>query len=322
MSKISSDKERVALVAGGAGFIGSHLCQFLLDKGCRVICVDNFITGRKKNVEPLLDCPDFSLIEQDITRKILPPLKQKIDFIYHLASLASPKDYLEHPLETLKVGSLGTLNLLELACEQGARFLYTSTSEVYGDPLVHPQPETYWGNVNPVGVRSVYDESKRYAESLVMAYHRKFGLDTRICRIFNTFGEHMKHDDGRALPNFITQALKNEPLTVYGDGTQTRSLCYIADMLEGIYRLMRSEITGPVNLGNPQEITMIDLAKEVIELAGSKSKITFYPLPQDDPKVRCPDISKAKKELGWEPKIDRKEGIKKTIRYFKDELRL
>jgi dTDP-glucose 4,6-dehydratase len=342
--------KQIVLVAGGAGFIGSHLCERLLREGFVVICVDNLITGRMENIAHLRGHPDFTFVEHDISEPFdLEALLSEAAYrptacnslsttlcIAHLASPASPKDYQRYPIETLRVGAQGTYNLLELALYHKARFLLASTSEVYGDPEVHPQPESYWGHVNPVGPRSCYDEAKRFAEALTMAYHRQHGLDVRIARIFNTFGPRMRPNDGRVLPNFMMQALQNKPLTVYGDGTQTRSLCYVDDLIEGIYRLMfwhpasaapvlsdlgdsRPEawdLIPIINLGNPEEVRIIDLAREIIELTESKSEIVFEALPQDDPQLRRPDISKAKRLLGWEPRVRRWEGLKLTIPYF------
>lgn len=305
---------KTAVVTGGAGFLGSHLCDRLITEGFRVICIDNFITGSPDNVAHLFGNENFQFIKHDVTNFIYVP--GKVDYILHFASPASPIDYLKLPIQTLKVGSLGTHKALGLAKEKNAVFLLASTSEVYGDPLIHPQNEDYWGNVNPVGPRGVYDEAKRFAESLTMAYHRYHGLQTRIVRIFNTYGPRMRLNDGRVLPTFIGQALKGEPLTIFGDGSQTRSFCYVDDLIEGIYRLMLSAEVYPVNIGNPDEITIKQFAEEVLQLTGSKSKIEFHPLPEDDPKVRQPDISKAKKMLGWEPKVSRNEGIKKTLEYF------
>ncbi len=304
-----------SIVTGGAGFLGSHLCDYLLEKGHEVICVDNLITGTTKNIEHI-NSDRFTYIRHDVTKPIY--FGDKIDYIFHLASPASPIDYLELPIQTLKVGALGTYNLLGLAKEQGARFLLASTSEVYGDPLVNPQPETYWGNVNPIGPRGVYDEAKRYGEAITMAYHRYHGIDTRIVRIFNTYGPRMRVNDGRVVPNFIMQALSGEDITVYGDGSQTRSFCYVSDLIEGIYRLMMSDFTDPVNIGNPAEMSVLEFAKVIIEITGSKSKIVYENLPVDDPKVRRPDISKAKELLGWEPKVELREGLSKTIEYFND----
>ena len=307
--------EKTVLITGGAGFIGSHLCDFLLNKNFKIICVDNLITGNKKNIEHLSNNQNFKFINQDISKHIT--INENLDYILHLASPASPVDYQKIPIQTLKVGSLGTHNTLGLALVKKAKYLLASTSEVYGDPLVNPQPETYWGNVNPIGVRGCYDESKRFAEALVMAYHRIHNVDIRIARIFNTYGPRMSKDDGRVVPNFITQAVSNKPLTIYGDGKQTRSFCYINDLIEGIYRLMMSNINEPVNLGNPEEHTILEFAEKIKKITKSKSKIVFKDLPIDDPKVRCPDISRARKELEWEPRVRLNEGITKTIEWFK-----
>lgn len=306
---------KTAVVTGGAGFLGSHLCDRLISEGFKVICIDNFITGNPDNIAHLFGNDNFQFIKHDVTNFIHVP--GKVDFILHFASPASPIDYLKLPIQTLKVGSLGTHKALGLAKEKNAVFLLASTSEVYGDPLIHPQNEDYWGNVNPVGPRGVYDEAKRFAESLTMAYNRYHGLQTRIVRIFNTYGPRMRLNDGRVLPTFIGQALRGEPLSIFGDGSQTRSFCYVDDLIEGIYRLMLSDETYPVNIGNPDEITIKQFAEEVLSLTGSKSKISYHPLPEDDPKVRQPDISKAKQILGWEPKVSRTEGIKRTLEYFK-----
>ncbi|MCL6495551.1 MAG: SDR family oxidoreductase, partial [Ignavibacterium sp.] len=291
---------KTAVVTGGAGFLGSHLCDKLISEGFKVICIDNFITGNPDNIAHLFGNDNFTFIKHDVTNFIHVP--GNVDYILHFASPASPIDYLKLPIQTLKVGSLGTHKALGLAKEKNAVFLLASTSEVYGDPLVHPQNEDYWGNVNPVGPRGVYDEAKRFAESLTMAYHRYHGLQTRIVRIFNTYGPRMRLNDGRVLPTFIYQALKGEPLSIFGDGSQTRSFCYVDDLIDGIYRLMLSNEVLPVNIGNPDEITIQQFAEEVLKLTGSKSTIAYHPLPEDDPKVRQPDISKAKKLLGWEPK--------------------
>ena len=307
--------EKTILITGGAGFIGSHLCDFLLNKNFKIICVDNLITGNKKNIEHLSNNQNFKFINQDISKHIA--INENLDYILHLASPASPVDYQKIPIQTLKVGSLGTHNTLGLALTKKAKYLLASTSEVYGDPLVNPQPETYWGNVNPIGVRGCYDESKRFAEALVMAYHRIHNVDIRIARIFNTYGPRMSKDDGRVVPNFITQAVSNKPLTIYGDGKQTRSFCYINDLIEGIYRLMMSNINEPVNLGNPEEHTILEFAEKIKKITKSKSKIVFKDLPIDDPRVRCPDISRARKELEWEPRVGLNEGITKTIEWFK-----
>jgi len=306
------------LVTGGAGFIGSHLCEKLLVGGYQVVCMDNYITGNKRNIEHLEGRKNIEFIEHDVSKYIT--IEGPLDFIMHFASPASPIDYLELPIQTLKVGSLGTHNALGLARAKGAGFLLASTSEVYGDPKIHPQPESYWGNVNPIGPRGVYDEAKRFAEAMTMAYHRVHGIDTKIARIFNTYGPRMRVKDGRAIPAFISQALAGNQITVFGDGSQTRSFCYIDDLVEGIIRLMKSGENEPVNLGNPVEMTIRELAGKIIELTGSKSKIVFKPLPVDDPKVRQPDITKAGKILKWEPKVSLDEGLGKTIAYFKEVL--
>ena len=306
---------RKAVITGGAGFIGAHLCHRLLGSGYKVICIDNFKTASAKNLKPLIKDKNFTFLKQDICKYI--DLSGKVDYVLHCASLASPEDYLRFPIQTLKVGSLGTHNSLGLAKKKKAVFMLFSTSEVYGDPLVHPQEESYWGNVNPIGVRGCYDESKRFAEALTMAYHRVHKLDTKIVRIFNTYGPGMRAHDGRVIPNFIHQALHNKPLTVYGRGGQTRSFCYIDDLIEGLYRLMLSSVNEPVNLGNPNEFTILQLAKLVLKITGSKSKIVFKSLPQDDPRQRKPDITRAKKILKWEPRIPLAEGLKKTIPWFK-----
>jgi dTDP-glucose 4,6-dehydratase len=304
------------IVSGAAGFIGSHFCDYLLARGHIVVGLDNFLTGSRGNLEHLAKEPRFRLIEQDITKPF--SVEGAADCIVNMASPASPKDYLEHPIETLEVGSIGTQRMLELAREKGARFLVTSTSECYGDPLEHPQVESYWGNVNPVGPRSCYDESKRFAEAITMAYHRQYGLRSNIVRIFNTYGPRMKLDDGRVVPAFLDQALRSEPITVYGDGSQTRSFCYVSDLIEGIYRLMLSDERYPVNIGNPNEMTILDFARHIQRLTGSRSGIIFQPLPQDDPRQRRPDISKARELLGWEPVVSLDEGLKPTIGYFQD----
>jgi dTDP-glucose 4,6-dehydratase len=303
-----------ALVTGGAGFLGSHLCDLLLAKRYEVICVDSIITGNEQNVAHI-KTGEFSFIKHNVTKPL--HLDGKIDLIFHLASPASPIDYLELPIQTLKVGALGTHNMLGLAKEKGARFLLASTSEVYGDPLVNPQPEEYWGNVNPIGPRGVYDEAKRFAEAMTMAYHRYHKLDTRIVRIFNTYGPRMRLKDGRVVPNFISQALSGEDITVYGDGSQTRSFCYVSDEIEGIYRLMMSDYTLPVNIGNPEEHTILEFAEIILKITGSRSKIAFKELPVDDPKQRRPDITKAKNLLNWEPQVSLEAGLKETIKYFK-----
>ena len=306
---------KTVLITGGAGFIGSHLCDFLIDKGFRVICVDNLITGNKKNIGHLKEGKNFKFINHDISRHIA--IDEPLDYVLHFASPASPVDYQKIPIQTLKAGSLGTHNTLGLALAKKAKYVLASTSEVYGDPKLNPQPESYWGNVNPVGPRGCYDESKRFAEALVVAYHSIHKVNVRIARIFNTYGPRMRKDDGRVVPNFITQALNNKPMTIYGDGKQTRSFCYITDMINGIYKLMSSNINEPVNLGNPDEHTIIEFANLIKKVTGSKNKIVFKDLPVDDPHVRCPDISKAKKELGWEPKVSLKDGLKETIRWFR-----
>ena len=307
------------LITGGAGFIGSHLCESFLERGDEVICVDNFLTGSRDNVLPFAAHERFTLIDHNVTQFI--EVGGPVDRILHFASPASPVDYLELPIPTLKVGSLGTHNALGLAKAKKALFLLASTSEVYGDPLVKPQREDYWGNVNPVGPRGVYDEAKRFAEAMTMAYHRYHGLDTRIVRIFNTYGPRMRMKDGRVVPNFITQALKGEGLTVYGTGSQTRSFLYIADLIRGIHRLLEAEDHLPVNLGNPHEITVMEFAKKILDLTGSKSPIVYKPLPQDDPQVRQPDIAKARQLLGWEPEVQLEEGLARTISYFSQHLR-
>ncbi|MFH1545322.1 MAG: UDP-glucuronic acid decarboxylase family protein [archaeon] len=302
------------LVTGGAGFIGSHLCERLVKKENKVTCIDNFVTGSKENIKELMENDLFELIEADICNKS--DLEKPFSQIYNLASIASPLDYQEKPIETLMVGSVGVKQILDLALKNKSRFLHTSTSEVYGDPLEHPQREDYWGNVNPIGIRSCYDESKRFAESLVMTYNRVHKLDTRIARIFNTYGPRMQQEDGRAVPNFITQALNGEPITVYGDGEQTRSFCFISDMVQGLINLMNSSFIEPVNLGNPNEMKLIDLAEKVKQLTKSNSEIVFEELPSDDPKQRKPDISRAEKELNWKPVVSLEEGLKQTISYF------
>ncbi len=306
------------LITGGAGFLGSHLCDRFIAEGDYVIAIDNFITGSADNISHLFGHPRFQFIHYDITNYTHIP--GELNYILHFASPASPMDYLRLPIQTLKVGSLGTHKMLGLAKEKKARFLLASTSEVYGDPLVHPQPEDYWGNVNPIGYRGVYDEAKRFAEAMTMAYHRYHNLDTRIARIFNTYGPRMRINDGRAIPAFISQALLNQDVTVFGDGSQTRSICYVDDLIEGIFRLLLSNIVEPVNIGNPDEISMLELAREIIELCNSTSTIVFRELPEDDPKVRQPDITRAKEHLHWEPKIPRKIGLMKTIEYFKSKV--
>lgn len=306
------------LITGGAGFIGSHLCERFLAKGDEVICMDNLITGNADNIAPLFPNRRFSYIPQDVTNYIY--VKGPLEAILHFASPASPIDYLELPIQTLKVGSLGTHKALGLAKEKGARFLLASTSEVYGDPLVHPQKEDYWGNVNPIGPRGVYDEAKRFAEAMTMAYHRTHKVETRIVRIFNTYGPRMRLNDGRVVPNFIAQALRGEDLTVYGDGSQTRSFCYVSDLVEGIIRLLRSDYDGPVNIGNPQELSVLEFAHRIISLTGSRSRITFNPLPVDDPRVRQPDIGLARRLLGWEPRVWLEDGLRETIGYFREKV--
>ena len=306
------------VVTGGAGFIGSHLCERFLAEGHEVICIDNLVTGNADNIAHLFADARFSFIPQDVTTYL--HVKGELDAILHFASPASPTDYLQLPIQTLKVGSLGTHKALGLAREKGARLLLASTSEVYGDPLVHPQTEDYWGNVNPIGPRGVYDEAKRFAEALVMAYQRSHGLETRIGRIFNTYGPRMRLRDGRVVPNFISQALRGEDLTVYGDGSQTRSFCFVTDLVEGICRLLRSNYDGPVNLGNPQEMSVLDFAKLIIALTGSQSQIAFRPLPADDPQVRQPDIRLARRVLEWQPQVPLETGLRQTIAYFRDRL--
>jgi len=303
------------LLAGGAGFLGSHFCDFLLEKGHSVYCIDNFITGKKENIKHLLNNKKFKFKKTDITKKF--SIKEKFDCVINFAAIASPVFYDKYKIETLLVGSYGTYNLLEFARKNKAKFLMASTSEVYGDPAFNPQKETYWGNVNPIGKRSMYDESKRFSEALIMNYHRVYGLDTKIVRIFNTYGPRMNMNDGRVVPQFINQALNNKPITVFGKGTQTRSLCYVSDLITGIYKLLMSKEHTPVNIGNPHELTVKDIAKTIIKLTNSKSKIIYKPLPEDDPKKRRPDISKAKKILKWEPKVDLNQGLLKTIDYFK-----
>ena len=304
------------LITGGAGFIGSHLCSFLLEREYEVICMDNLITGTLQNIAGLLKNKHFEFIEHDVTKYI--GVEGSIDYVLHFASPASPIDYLKLPIQTLKVGSLGTHNALGVAKAKGAKFLLASTSEIYGDPTVHPQPESYWGNVNNVGPRGVYDESKRFAEAITMAYHRTHHLDTKIVRIFNTYGPRMRKLDGRAIPMFIEQALNNKPMTVFGDGKQTRSFCYISDLVEGIYRLMNSSVNTPINIGSPEEMNIIDLANIIIKLTDSKSTIVFKPLPVDDPKTRQPEITLAKMLLDWYPKITLKDGLRKIIEWVKE----
>jgi dTDP-glucose 4,6-dehydratase len=307
-----------ALITGGAGFLGSHLCERLVASDWDVLCLDNLVTGLETNVAHLLNHPRFRIARQDVTRYIDVP--GPVDFVLHFASPASPVDYLKLPIQTLKVGALGTHNTLGLALAKKAKYLLASTSECYGDPEVSPQPESYRGHVNPIGPRGVYDEAKRYAEAMTMAYHRAHDVDTRIARIFNTYGPRMRLNDGRALPNFVYQALTGQPLTVYGDGQQTRSFCYVSDLIEGIYRLMQSEEHEPVNLGNPQEITILEFAERIRALTGSNVPIVFKPLPEDDPKQRCPDITKARRILHWEPEVSLDEGLPRTLEFFRREV--
>jgi len=307
------------LITGGAGFLGSHLCDYFIAKGHRVICMDNLLTGNMDNVAHLIGHERFTFIDYDVTNYIY--VEGQVENILHFASPASPIDYLRLPIETLKVGSLGTHKTLGLAKAKASRFLLASTSECYGDPLVHPQSENYWGHVNPVGPRGVYDEAKRFAEALTMAYHRYYGVNTRIARIFNTYGTRMRVDDGRALPTFMMQSLRGEGLTVFGDGTQTRSFCYVDDLVDGIYRLLYSDEHEPVNLGNPDEMSVLEFARKVIDVTGSRSRIVFKDLPVDDPRVRQPDITKARKILGWEPNITLGEGLKKVLKYFEGRVK-
>jgi len=311
----AASKQPVSVVTGGAGFLGSHLVDLLLDRGHRVIAIDNFVTGTVENIDHLAGNPNFKFIQQDVTEFIF--LHEPVDYVWHFASPASPIDYLELPIQTLKVGSLGTHKALGLAKHKGARFLLASTSEIYGDPLVHPQTEDYWGNVNTIGPRGCYDESKRFAEAMTMAYHREHRIDTRIVRIFNTYGPRMRLNDGRVVPAFVSQALHGQPLTVFGDGTQTRSFCYCSDLIEGIYRLMMSHHTEPVNIGNPHEMTMLEFAREIIHITGSRSTITHKPLPKDDPKQRRPEITRARTWLKWEPKVKLGDGLRRTIEHFR-----
>jgi dTDP-glucose 4,6-dehydratase len=305
------------LVTGGAGFVGSHLCDALLAQGHSVLCVDNLLTGNMRNIEHLRQEPRFEFRDHDVSQ---PFDFGKVEYIFHFASPASPVDYLDHPIETLQAGSLGTMNCLELAKKHGAKFFLASTSECYGDPLEHPQKETYWGNVNPIGPRSVYDEAKRFAEATTMAYRRRHEVDTHIVRIFNTYGPRLQLNDGRAISNFMKQALRGEDLTVYGEGSQTRSFCYVSDEIAGILALAASDEHEPTNIGNPDEFTILKCAQVILEVTGSRSKIRYEPLPQDDPKQRCPDISKAKRLFGWEPKIDLRTGLKMSLEYFKKAL--
>ena len=308
--------QKHAVVTGGAGFLGSHLCDRLLAEGHRVTAIDNLITGDTKNIAHLLGNERFKFVRHDVTEYIY--IDGPVDYILHFASPASPIDYLKLPIQTLKVGSLGTHKALGLAKAKRSRFLLASTSEVYGDPLIHPQPESYWGNVNPVGSRGVYDEAKRFAEAITMAYRRYHGVETRIARIFNTYGPRMRLNDGRAIPAFVSQALRGQDVTVFGTGTQTRSVCYVDDLIDGIYRLLLSNEGDPVNIGNQDEITMLELAQEIVALTGSKSKIIYKPLPEDDPKVRRPDTTRARSILKWEAKVDRKEGLRKTVDYYRE----
>ncbi|HEY6070080.1 MAG TPA: UDP-glucuronic acid decarboxylase family protein [Chthoniobacterales bacterium] len=310
----------ISVVTGGAGFLGSHLTDRLLAEGHRVIAIDNLITGNPANIGHLAGNEDFKFIKHNVSNFIFLP-EEKLDYVFHFASPASPIDYLELPIPTLKVGALGTHNTLGLAKDKGAAFILASTSECYGDPLVHPQKEDYWGNVNPIGPRGVYDEAKRFAEAMTMAYHRYHKMDTKIVRIFNTYGPRMRLRDGRVVPALVAQALTNEPLTVFGDGSQTRSFCYVSDLIDGIFKLGMSDFHEPVNIGNPREMTIKQFAEEIIRITGAKSRIDYKPLPVDDPKVRQPDISRAKKILGWEPKVEFDEGIKKTIEYFRNALK-
>ena len=306
------------LMSGAAGFIGSHFCDRLIADNHHVVGLDNLMTGATRNIEHLLTHPNFKFIECNVAKPFR--TEEKFDAVLHLASLASPKDYLEHPIETLEVGSAGTQNMLDVAREQGARFMLTSTSETYGDPLVHPQVETYWGNVNPVGPRSCYDESKRYAEALTMAYYRVHGVRTNIARIFNTYGPRMQLQDGRVVPAFLDQVLRGEPITIFGDGSQTRSFCYVSDLVEGLYKLANSDERYPVNLGNPQELTILEFAEHIRRFTGSKTPLVFQPLPEDDPKKRRPNIDKAMKVLGWKPKTSLEEGLRETVAYFQERL--
>ena len=307
------------LITGGAGFLGSHLCDYLLERGHEVLCMDNFITGSHDNIGHIKS-DRFQLIEHNVTQYI--EVEGPLDYILHFASPASPIDYLELPIQTLKVGSLGTHNALGLAREKKAKFLLASTSEVYGDPLMHPQKETYWGNVNPIGPRGVYDEAKRFAEALTMAYHRVHGIDVKIVRIFNTYGPRMRTNDGRAISNFLKQALTGKDLTAYGEGTQTRSFCYVSDLVEGTYRLLMSNLNKPVNIGNPVEMTIQQMAEKILQICETPSEIIYTPLPKDDPKVRQPNISKAKKHLKWEPRVKLDEGLRETMEYFKEQLNI
>ena len=314
----TKSNKKTAVVTGGAGFLGSHLSDRLLAEGFRVIAIDNLITGNTDNIEHLAGNPDFKFIRHNVSEYIFVP--GPVDYVFHFASPASPIDYLEHPIPTLKVGALGSHNTLGLAKDKGATFLLASTSECYGDPLVHPQSEDYWGHVNPIGPRGVYDEAKRFAEAMTMAYHRFHSMDTKIVRIFNTYGPRMRLQDGRVVPAFISQALNNEPLTVFGDGSQTRSFCYVSDLIDGIFRLALSDFHEPVNIGNPGEMTILDFAQKILALTGSTAQIVFKPLPVDDPRVRQPDITRAKRLLGWQPKVDFESGVRETIGYFRQKL--
>jgi dTDP-glucose 4,6-dehydratase len=331
-SPAGTNSRPLTLVTGGAGFLGSHLCDRLLAEGHDVICLDNLITGRKENIQHLADNPHFCFVLHDVTLPIdLPALlaqssapqlaSRPLDYILHFASPASPKDYARHPIHTLKVGAMGTYHALGLAKAQGSRILLASTSEIYGDPEMSPQQEKYWGHVNPIGPRSVYDEAKRFAEAITMAYHREHGVKVRIVRIFNTYGERMRLEDGRALPNFMVQALLGKPLTVYGKGSQTRSLCYVSDLVEGLLRLLMSNQTGPINIGNPEEVSMLQLAQAIVRITGSKSSIAFEPLPEDDPQRRQPDITAAREKLGWEPRVNLESGLARTLPYFQSSLK-
>lgn len=316
--KPSHSTPPTSVVTGGAGFLGSHLVDLLLERGHQVVAIDNLVTGSVDNIAHHGGNPNFKFISQDVTEFVF--LDRPVDYVWHFASPASPIDYLELPIQTLKVGSLGTHKALGLAKNKGARFLLASTSEIYGDPLVHPQPETYWGNCNTIGPRGCYDEAKRFAEAMTMAYHREHGIATRIVRIFNTYGPRMRVNDGRVVPAFVSQALRNQPITIFGDGSQTRSFCFYSDLIEGIYRLMMSDETQPVNIGNPEEKTMVEFAREIVRVTGSKSKLVFRPLPQDDPKQRRPDITRAQKTLKWSPRVELAEGLARTIPYFKERI--
>ncbi|MGH2808687.1 MAG: UDP-glucuronic acid decarboxylase family protein [Actinomycetota bacterium] len=306
-----------AVVTGGAGFLGSHLCERLLDEGWTVVCIDSLLTGSRSNADRLADRAGYTFVEQNVVDDL--SVDGDVDYTLHFASPASPQDYLDHPIPTLKVGGMGTWKVLGLAKAKGATFMLASTSEVYGDPLVHPQPETYWGNVTPIGPRGVYDEAKRYAEAMAMAYHRTHGVPVKLNRIFNTFGPRMRRHDGRAVPNFIEQALTDKPITVHGDGSQTRSLCYVDDLIEGIFRFLNSDEQGPMNLGNPHEVTVLQLAEMIRDLAGSKSEITFEGRPIDDPEKRRPDITRALERLGWQPQVPLNEGLQRTIDWAREE---